>query len=98
MLKRFDDIERECLEPLKRVLVDLCARFGYVKGHLPTYEVLDIVSRAKTSVDMRYWVNYSFRNICNAPISGRRGCWVRDGSLRIVSKFGFHSRDLSYEM
>lgn len=65
MLKRFDDIERECLEPLKRVLVDLCVQFGYVEGHLPTYEVLDIVSGAKTSVDMRYWTNYSFRNIIN---------------------------------
>ncbi|MEM4004311.1 MAG: hypothetical protein QXM43_01600 [Desulfurococcaceae archaeon] len=68
MLKHFDDIKNECLEPLKRELVDLCARFGYVEGHLPTHEVLDIVREEKVSVpseDPRYWANYSFGNICN---------------------------------
>jgi len=65
MLKHFDDIKRECLEPLKSKLIDLRGRFGYVEGHLPTHEVLDIVSGAKVSVDMRYWTDYSFRNVTN---------------------------------
>jgi len=64
MLKHFDDIKKECLEPLKRELIDLCGRFGYVEGRLPTYEVLDVVSGAKVNADTR-WADYSFRNVVN---------------------------------